>query len=68
MASARRGGTFTRIAPNTWVAIYGMNLAKAGETRTWMGSDFVNGQMPGAAKYPDASGRVDGARERGGHE
>jgi uncharacterized protein (TIGR03437 family) len=23
-----------------------MNLAKAGDTRAWMGSDFVNGQMP----------------------
>jgi uncharacterized protein (TIGR03437 family) len=34
------------IAPNTWVEIKGSNLAKAGDSRIWLGSDFVNGQMP----------------------
>jgi uncharacterized protein (TIGR03437 family) len=43
---ANAEGEAPTIAPNTWVAIYGMNLAKASDTRTWMGSDFVNGQMP----------------------
>ena len=39
------GGSPT-IAPNTWVAIYGSNLAPAGDARVWQISDFVNGQMP----------------------
>jgi uncharacterized protein (TIGR03437 family) len=43
---ANAEGEAPTIAPNTWVAIYGMNLAKAGDTRIWMGSDFVNGQLP----------------------
>jgi uncharacterized protein (TIGR03437 family) len=34
------------IAPNTWVAVKGSNLAPAGDSRTWQGSDFVNGQLP----------------------
>jgi uncharacterized protein (TIGR03437 family) len=34
------------IAPNTWVAISGANLAQAGDTRTWKSSDFVNNQLP----------------------
>ncbi len=34
------------IAPNTWVEIKGSNLAPAGDSRTWQGSDFVNSQMP----------------------
>jgi len=34
------------IAPNTWVAIQGANLATAGDTRIWQGSDFVNNQLP----------------------
>ncbi len=34
------------IAPNTWVAIDGSNLAPVGDTRIWEGSDFVNNQMP----------------------
>jgi uncharacterized protein (TIGR03437 family) len=34
------------IAPNTWVAITGVNLAPAGDSRTWRESDFVNNQMP----------------------
>src|ERR1700733_14449214 len=39
------GGSAT-IAPNTWVAVMGSNLAPAGDTRIWRGSDFVNNQMP----------------------
>ena len=39
------GGSRT-IAPNTWVSVYGTNLAPAGDSRIWQGSDFVNDQMP----------------------
>jgi uncharacterized protein (TIGR03437 family) len=39
------GGSPT-IAPNTWVSIYGSNLAAAGDSRNWQASDFVNNQMP----------------------
>jgi uncharacterized protein (TIGR03437 family) len=34
------------IAPNTWVEINGTNLAPAGDSRVWQGSDFVGGTMP----------------------
>lgn len=34
------------IAPNTWVAINGTNLAA--NTRVWTGADFIAGQMPTA--------------------
>jgi len=34
------------IAPNTFVEIHGTNLAPAGDTRAWQGSDFVNSQLP----------------------
>ena len=34
------------ITPNTWVSIYGSNLAKAGDSRSWQVSDFVNSQLP----------------------
>jgi uncharacterized protein (TIGR03437 family) len=34
------------IAPNTWVEIKGVNLAPAGDSRIWQGSDFVNNTMP----------------------
>ncbi len=34
------------IAPNTWAAIYGKNLAPAGDPRTWQSQDFANNQMP----------------------
>jgi len=34
------------IAPNTWVEIKGQNLSKAGDTRAWQSTDFVNGLMP----------------------
>jgi uncharacterized protein (TIGR03437 family) len=36
------------IAPNTWVAIKGSNLAPSGDSRIWQGSDFVSSQMPTA--------------------
>jgi uncharacterized protein (TIGR03437 family) len=39
-------GGSSSIAPNTWVTIMGTNLAPAGDTRVWNGSDFKNGQMP----------------------
>ena len=32
------------IAPNTWISIYGTNLAP--DSRLWQGADFVEGQMP----------------------
>jgi uncharacterized protein (TIGR03437 family) len=34
------------IAPNTFVEIHGTNLAPAGHTRAWQGSDFTNSQLP----------------------
>jgi uncharacterized protein (TIGR03437 family) len=37
-------GGSTTIAPNTWVAITGTNLAP--DTRIWQASDFVNNQLP----------------------
>jgi uncharacterized protein (TIGR03437 family) len=43
---ANAEGEVPTIAPNTWVEVKGSNLAKAGDTRIWQGSDFVNGQMP----------------------
>jgi uncharacterized protein (TIGR03437 family) len=36
------------IAPNTWVAITGSNLAPAGDARMWQADDFVNSQLPTA--------------------
>ncbi len=36
----------TTIAPNTFVEIHGTNLAPAGDTRAWQGSDFANNQLP----------------------
>jgi uncharacterized protein (TIGR03437 family) len=39
------GGSQT-IAPNTWVQVKGVNLAPAGHTRIWGGSDFANNQLP----------------------
>ena len=43
---ANAEGESTAIAPNTWLEIKGLNLAPAGDTRTWQSSDFANGQMP----------------------
>jgi len=45
---ANAEGESPTIAPNTWVEIKGSNLAPAGDSRIWQGSDFVNGQMPAA--------------------
>ena len=39
------GGNAT-LAPNTWVEIDGSNLAPAGDSRSWKGSDFTGGQLP----------------------
>jgi uncharacterized protein (TIGR03437 family) len=43
---ANAEGESPTIAPNTWVEIKGSNLAPG--ARTWLPSDFVNGQMPTA--------------------
>ena len=43
---ANAEGEGTTIAPNTWVEIKGANLAPAGDSRIWQGSDFANNQMP----------------------
>jgi len=45
LAANAEGGVAT-IAPNTWVEIKGSNLGPAGDTRIWLISDFVGGQMP----------------------
>jgi uncharacterized protein (TIGR03437 family) len=45
---ANAEGEVPAISPNTWVEVKGQNLAKAGDSRTWQASDFVNGQMPTA--------------------
>jgi uncharacterized protein (TIGR03437 family) len=36
------------IAPNTWVEVKGTNLARAGDSRIWQTSDFINNQLPAA--------------------
>ena len=43
---ANAEGEVPLIAPNTWVEIKGSNLAPAGDTRIWLGSDFFGSQMP----------------------
>jgi uncharacterized protein (TIGR03437 family) len=43
---ANAEGDVPVIAPNTWVEVKGANLAPAGDTRIWQGSDFFGGQMP----------------------
>ena len=43
---ANAEGESPTIAPNTWVEIKGANLAPAGDTRIWQGSDFTGNQMP----------------------
>lgn len=43
---ANAEGENATIAPNTWVEIKGTGLAP--DTRTWLASDFVGGQMPTA--------------------
>ena len=44
VANAQSGAT--TIAPNTWTAIYGANLAPSGDSRTWASSDFGSNQLP----------------------
>lgn len=34
------------IAPNTWIKVQGLNLAPLGDSRIWVGSDFVHNQLP----------------------
>jgi uncharacterized protein (TIGR03437 family) len=55
---ANAEGESPAIAPNTWVEIKGSNLAPAGDSRIWRGSDFVNGQMP--TKLDGVSATVNG--------
>jgi uncharacterized protein (TIGR03437 family) len=43
---ANAEGESLTIAPNTWVEVKGANLAPAGDTRIWQGTDFANGKMP----------------------
>jgi uncharacterized protein (TIGR03437 family) len=43
---ANAGGAIPAIAPNSWGEIDGINLAPAGDSRSWKTSDFVNNQMP----------------------
>jgi uncharacterized protein (TIGR03437 family) len=43
---ANAEGESYSIAPNTWVEIKGLNLAKPGSGRTWQSADFAGGQMP----------------------
>jgi uncharacterized protein (TIGR03437 family) len=46
------------IAPNTWAIVKGLNLAPSGDIRVWLGSDFINGQMP--AQLDGVSVKVNG--------
>jgi len=55
---ANAEGESPTIAPNTWVEIKGVNLAPAGDTRTWQASDFP--EQPDA----DPIGRRQRQRER----
>jgi uncharacterized protein (TIGR03437 family) len=43
---ANAEGESLTIAPNTWVEIKGLNLAPAGDSRLWAGTDFVNNKIP----------------------
>jgi uncharacterized protein (TIGR03437 family) len=43
---ANAEGESAAIAPNTWLEIKGLNLAKPGSGRTWQNSDFAGGKMP----------------------
>jgi uncharacterized protein (TIGR03437 family) len=45
-AVANAEGGSSTIAPNTWVAIQGANLAPAGDSRIWQASDFAGGNLP----------------------
>jgi len=46
LAVTNVAGPGVAVAPNTWVAIGGVSLAPAGDTRAWQASDFSNGRMP----------------------
>jgi uncharacterized protein (TIGR03437 family) len=45
---ANAEGESPTIAPNTWLEIKGIDLAPAGDSRTWQASDFTGAQMPTA--------------------
>lgn len=45
---ANAAGGSPTIAPNTFVAVKGLNLSQPGDSRTWLASDFINNQMPTA--------------------
>lgn len=45
---ANAEGDNPAIAPNTWIAIKGVNLAPTGDSRIWGAADFVGAQMPTA--------------------
>jgi uncharacterized protein (TIGR03118 family) len=44
LSAANDGSFLTGFAPNTWVAIFGANLAAT--TRSWLASDFVGNKLP----------------------
>jgi uncharacterized protein (TIGR03437 family) len=48
VTSVRNGadGYLQTIQSNSWVTIYGSNLAPAGSGRTWGNQDIVNGRLP----------------------
>jgi uncharacterized protein (TIGR03437 family) len=43
---ANAEGEAPAIAPNTWVEVKGINLARVGDARIWQDSDFVRNQLP----------------------
>jgi uncharacterized protein (TIGR03437 family) len=43
---ANAEGEVPIIAPNTWVEIKGINLARSGDSRIWQSTDFTNNEMP----------------------
>jgi uncharacterized protein (TIGR03437 family) len=43
---ANAEGEVAVVAANTWVEVKGTGLSPEGDTRTWLSSDFVAGQMP----------------------
>ena len=48
ITDVQNGASFAEgtIAPGSWVAIFGTNLAPAGDSRTWKASEIVNGKLP----------------------
>jgi uncharacterized protein (TIGR03437 family) len=52
---ANAEGESPTIAPNTWVEIKGVDLAPAGDSRIWQGSDFAGTQMPTSLDHVSAT-------------